>query len=100
MVLASTDGATAVNYCIQDGTGAGQVCEHVHVHVIPRKPGDLADDEIYEKLEISEMLLGAKERGEGCGFAEDHVTTALLVDPAALAASADKVKDGTFFTPD
>ena len=68
--------------------------------MIPRKPGDLAEDEIYEKLEISEMLLGTTGQGEGCGFSEGHVRTALVVDPIALAASADKVKEGmrTFFT--
>ena len=95
IVLATTIGTTAVNYCIQDGPGAGQVCEHVHLHVIPRKPGDLAEDEIYEKLEISEMLLGTTGQGEGCGFSEGHISTALVVDPIALAASADKVKEGS-----
>ena len=93
-VLAATPGATACNYAIQDGPDAGQVCEHVHLHVIPRRDGDLLLDEIYEKLEIAEFLLGPTGAGEGAGEA-GHVSKA--VDPAALAAAAEKAKDGFAF---
>jgi len=36
---------------IQDGPLAGQTIPHVHVHVVPRRPGDFKDDEIYKELE-------------------------------------------------
>ena len=32
----------------QDGRDAGQTVEHVHIHIIPRRPGDFQqNDEIY-----------------------------------------------------
>jgi diadenosine tetraphosphate (Ap4A) HIT family hydrolase len=50
--------ASAFNIAIQDGEAAGQSVPHVHVHVIPRKPGDMdsrgGGDAIYEMMEGSE----------------------------------------------
>jgi diadenosine tetraphosphate (Ap4A) HIT family hydrolase len=44
-----TDSATV---CIQEGQGAGQTINHLHVHIIPRKPGDFKhNDDIYPILE-------------------------------------------------
>jgi diadenosine tetraphosphate (Ap4A) HIT family hydrolase len=47
--------ASAFNIAIQDGEAAGQSVPHVHVHVIPRKPGDMdgrgGGDAIYEMME-------------------------------------------------
>ena len=35
----------------QDGRDAGQTVEHVHVHVIPRRPGDFVNnDDIYREV--------------------------------------------------
>eukprot|EP01132_Coremiostelium_polycephalum_P006811 gene6811-8450_t len=43
------DGLT---FAIQDGKNAGQTVEHVHIHIIPRKPKDFANnDEIYTEIE-------------------------------------------------
>ena len=36
---------------IQDGPLAGQTIPHVHVHVVPRRPRDFKDDDIYKELE-------------------------------------------------
>ena len=36
-------GVTAFNVGINDGADAGQTVAHAHVHVIPRRPGDVAD---------------------------------------------------------
>ncbi|CAG0891316.1 unnamed protein product [Darwinula stevensoni] len=37
---------------VQDGPHAGQTIQHVHVHILPRKEGDLANnDDIYDRLE-------------------------------------------------
>ena len=37
---------------IQDGVDAGQTVQHLHVHVLPRKPGDFKrNDDIYDALE-------------------------------------------------
>jgi ATP adenylyltransferase len=31
------------NIGVNNGTSAGQTVEHCHVHLIPRRPGDVAD---------------------------------------------------------
>jgi len=42
----------ALTMAIQDGPAAGQTVDHVHVHVIPRRRGDLArNDQVYERLD-------------------------------------------------
>eukprot|EP00922_Rhytidocystis_sp_ex-Travisia-forbesii_P018162 GHVS01027031.1.p1 GENE.GHVS01027031.1~~GHVS01027031.1.p1 ORF type:complete len:174 (+),score=28.12 GHVS01027031.1:162-683(+) len=44
--------ADGLNYAMQDGQSAGQSVAHVHVHILPRRPGDFADtDDVHEKLE-------------------------------------------------
>lgn len=54
-------GADALNVAVQDGAEAGQSVNHVHVHVIPRRKGDVEEgkgDEIYERMDGSEGNLG------------------------------------------
>ncbi|KAJ2718140.1 hypothetical protein GGI07_005874 [Coemansia sp. Benny D115] len=44
--------AQGLTLCVQDGAVAGQTVPHVHLHVIPRHPGDFDEnDQIYEELE-------------------------------------------------
>lgn len=46
------EGTTAFNVAVQDGMAAGQSVPHVHVHVLPRKGGDLErNDDIYDAME-------------------------------------------------
>ena len=43
--------STALTLAIQDGSDAGQTVEHVHVHLLPRRPGDFKkNDDVYEKV--------------------------------------------------
>lgn len=43
--------STALTLAVQDGKDAGQTVEHVHVHLIPRKPGDFdKNDDIYDRV--------------------------------------------------
>ncbi|KAI8364056.1 HIT-like domain-containing protein [Blakeslea trispora] len=45
---------TSLTLTIQDGPQAGQTVPHVHMHVIPRKEGDWANnDDIYQELDQS-----------------------------------------------
>ncbi|XP_030058840.1 bis(5'-adenosyl)-triphosphatase [Microcaecilia unicolor] len=48
-------GGTSLTISLQDGPEAGQTVPHVHVHVLPRRAGDLPrNDSVYEKLEERE----------------------------------------------
>ena len=59
-------GATSLTYAIQDGPAAGQTVPHVHVHVLPRKPGDFENnDEVYEHIEKSGERVGEREATQG-----------------------------------
>jgi diadenosine tetraphosphate (Ap4A) HIT family hydrolase len=40
---ANLEGVAGVNVGINSGAAAGQTIEHAHVHVIPRRAGDVAD---------------------------------------------------------
>lgn len=51
-MLTETYKTTALTYCIQDGKDAGQTVAQVHMHILPRKPGDFErNDDIYHHLE-------------------------------------------------
>lgn len=44
--------AGSLTLAVQDGPDSGQTVPHVHVHVLPRRAGDFADnDDVYDKLE-------------------------------------------------
>lgn len=44
--------STSQTVAIQDGKEAGQTIKHVHVHILPRKEGDIPkNDDIYHELE-------------------------------------------------
>ncbi|KAK5094815.1 Dinucleoside triphosphate hydrolase [Lithohypha guttulata] len=51
--------ADALNVAVQDGAAAGQSVNHVHVHIIPRRDGDVANgDEVYEWMDGQQGNLG------------------------------------------
>lgn len=51
--------ADALNVAVQDGVEAGQSVNHVHVHIIPRRKGDVEDgDQVYERMDGEEGNLG------------------------------------------
>jgi diadenosine tetraphosphate (Ap4A) HIT family hydrolase len=48
----STSSLLSFNVAVQDGRAAGQSVPHVHVHILPRSPGDFArNDDVYQELE-------------------------------------------------
>jgi len=54
---------------IQDGVDAGQTIPHLHVHLIPRRPGDFQDnDDIYRELETH-------DKDQKSGWREQHEMT-------------------------
>lgn len=45
-------GAFSSTIAVQDGPDAGQTIKHVHVHILPRKPGDFSqNDDVYDALQ-------------------------------------------------
>eukprot|EP00013_Stygamoeba_regulata_P024740 CAMPEP_0177656794 /NCGR_PEP_ID=MMETSP0447-20121125/15787_1 /TAXON_ID=0 /ORGANISM="Stygamoeba regulata, Strain BSH-02190019" /LENGTH=170 /DNA_ID=CAMNT_0019160997 /DNA_START=46 /DNA_END=558 /DNA_ORIENTATION=+ len=56
-VVERENNATSLTFAIQDGPDAGRTVDHVHVHVIPRKPGDFErNDDVYHEIDIAEKL--------------------------------------------
>ncbi|XP_037429850.1 bifunctional bis(5'-adenosyl)-triphosphatase/adenylylsulfatase FHIT-like [Triticum dicoccoides] len=55
--------ASSITFAIQDGPQAGQTVAHVHIHVIPRKKGDLEkNDEIYDAIDVKVKEKEMKEK--------------------------------------
>lgn len=66
--------ADSLTFAIQDGEAAGQTVPHVHIHIIPRKPGDLPNnDEIYHMIDKSDQ----KRQGE----IENNASQRTFIDP-------------------
>lgn len=62
-------GTTAFNVAVQDGGAAGQSVPHVHVHVLPRRGGDLRrNDDVYEELEMWAPRAAADTEKERTGI--------------------------------
>ena len=52
----------SLTFAMQDGLGAGQTVEHVHVHVLPRRPGDFEpNDKVYDALENTSVTVDAPD---------------------------------------
>jgi bis(5'-adenosyl)-triphosphatase len=59
-------GASSLTLAIQDGPAAGQTVPHVHIHCLPRTPGDFKkNDEVYGALEENEGDIQRCERAMG-----------------------------------
>lgn len=53
-VLESLHQVSSLTITIQDGPEAGQTVPHVHVHVLPRRPGDFhRNDDVYDAIDNS-----------------------------------------------
>ena len=51
-------GAEGLTLAIQDGPAAGQTVPHVHIHVLPRRPGDFEpNDKVYDAMDQGEKGL-------------------------------------------
>jgi hypothetical protein len=86
-MLEEVYGVDSLTLTVQDGVNAGQSVPHVHVHVVPRKPGDFEpNDRIYDVLDGSESTMGSGgsagsggsggSAGSGSGGGAGHGTEA------------------------
>ena len=60
-----------LQFAVQDGAASGQTVPHLHIHVVPRRPGDFGrNDDVYEAVEQSEggltRLDPARQRDAQC----------------------------------
>lgn len=56
---------TALTISVQDGASAGQTVDHVHVHILPRREGDIEpNDKVYDMLETFGLELNNVQAGK------------------------------------
>ena len=78
-------GASSLTFAIQDGPHAGQTIPHVHVHVLPRVPGDFQNnDDVYDAIDES-----SEREGERLRMDEGRVART----PEAMAEEAETLRD-------
>ncbi|KAI9824037.1 MAG: hypothetical protein M1832_002105 [Thelocarpon impressellum] len=96
-------GASALNVAVQDGRAAGQSVAHAHVHVIPRRDGDVDGDRVHEMLEGEEGDVGnalrRRERGGGWpgveeGARRDRSEEEMVAEAEMLRGEMDKGGEG------
>lgn len=79
-------GAHALTLAIQDGPEAGQTVPHVHVHVLPRRPGDFQrNDEVYDAVDAAAKHL---PRGEPLDLDKERKVRT----PEEMAAEAAQLR--------
>jgi bis(5'-adenosyl)-triphosphatase len=85
-VLKSVFGCDGFDLTIQDGKSAGQTVPHLHLHIIPRKPHDMAiGEDWYGKIAGSERLMIDSEQRERLNDGEfDAVIARLKVATTTL----------------
>ncbi|EFO28251.2 hydrolase [Loa loa] len=74
--------ATSSTVCVQDGPEAGQTVSHVHVHILPRKKGDVGGDpdNVYRELTEHDKAGKNKFRNKEEMQNEANVYRCLLVN--------------------
>lgn len=71
IIMASTN-ATAMNFAVKDGTSAGPPVPHLHMHLVPRKPGDFKEnDQVYETIDKWSPFPGDVNNPRGFEFPDD-----------------------------
>ncbi|KAK9785775.1 hypothetical protein WJX73_000072 [Symbiochloris irregularis] len=109
--------ADSLTFAIQDGPQAGQTVPHVHIHILPRRAGDFAEnDEVYDAIDHSSKQMAGervnfdKERQDtpaaGAYYSNDFSWQELRDDPGTVqalqrqAAAAMQAEAGTVTATD
>lgn len=80
-------GATGIDWSLQDGPEAGQTIMHLHLHLIPRVPGDLPEPgDWYAELRASHARPALPDHELGC--AVDGLRRAAARSPSLLGPGA------------
>ncbi len=83
--------AKGLQFAVQDGAASGQTVPHLHIHVLPRQPGDFKrNDDVYDAVEKSEAQLTRLDP-----TAEQHEKDAARASRSAvdMAAEADLLRE-------
>ncbi|CAL8462430.1 g1963 [Coccomyxa elongata] len=89
-VVEKHSNATSLTFAVQDGQHAGQSVPHVHVHVLPRRPGDFENnDEVYDAIDDASKVL-ARSTGADAPMGEklDLDAERKIRTPDEMAAEA------------
>lgn len=80
-VLKTVFNCDGFDWTIQDGVSAGQTVPHLHLHIIPRKPLDLAEsNEWYSKIPENEKQMLDNRQRERLSDPDYIAITALLTE--------------------
>ena len=86
-VLERHHGCEASTFTLQDGPHAGQSVPHVHVHVIPRRPGDFREnDDIYPAIDKAEAQIASRATAVDAEERPPRSAGEMAVEAACFAA--------------
>lgn len=81
--------AQSLTLAIQDGPQAGQTVPHVHVHILPRRPGDFQrNDEVYDAIDEASQDAAASHTGEKLDLDKERKVRT----PEEMAAEAAQLR--------
>ena len=88
-VLKAVFNCNGFDWTIQDGISAGQTISHLHLHIIPRKPLDIAEgDEWYSKIPGNENQMLDSMQRERLNVPEYIAITEKLAKAATILLQA------------
>ena len=89
--VSRTFNAKGLQFAVQDGPASGQTVPHLHIHVLPRHPGDFKkNDDVYGAVEKSELQL---TRLDPAANADEKEAVRINRSPEDMAAEANLLRE-------